>query len=154
MLIVLDVSSGLSPSSVYHELCHAIDRRLNALAEAGGSWSEENWLALCPGGFSYYNAYSDEAGAPLAFAASPAHTAESAGSVYFINRYSKTYPTEDRAVLFETLMRAVPEAPYMRSPHIIMKLDYYFAAIRFCLDPEGEWTEPTFWEERLYALCG
>ena len=153
VLIVLDVSKGLSTNTVFHELCHAIDRRIAASErEKSESRFEESWLALCPRGFSYYYSYTDVSGAPYSDSASPAFTAEEAGGVYFINRYSKTYPTEDRAVLFETLMRAVPEAPYMRSPHIIMKLDYYFAAIRFYLDPEGEWTEPTFWEERLYAL--
>lgn len=148
-LIVFDASEGLSQWTIMHELCHAVDIHLSMLAEEGLiDWSEEAWLKLCPDGFSYYNAYADERDRPLSIFGSAEFTAEAGGEPWFINRYSRTFPTEDRAVLFETLMRAGTGAAYLKSPHIALKLARYFSAIRNAFDPMGEWPE-TFWEEKL-----
>lgn len=153
-LIALDVSSPVSRFTVMHELCHVIDAALSEAAKEDPShWDEAAWAALCPEGFSYYMAYADGEGVPLSVSGSPEHTAEAApSSAYFINRYCKTYPTEDRAVLFETLIRASSEAEYFRSPALRSKLDYYFGAIRYYLAPEGGWSATPFWEEKLESL--
>ena len=151
-VVVLDVSdknSALGPVLV-HELCHIVDRRLDALAKDDPShWSAEGWAALNPEGFEYYYAYTDPEGRPYSETDDREYTPEGEGGIWFADSYSKTYPTEDRARLMELLFSRSPGASLFRSPHISAKLAYYFAAIRYCLDPDGEWTEPTFWEELL-----
>ena len=73
--------------------------------------------------------------------------------VYFIDSYSKTFPTEDRAVLLGTLMEGEQGDDLFKCPHITDKLLYYFRAIRACFDPNGQlWREPTYWEQRLTML--
>ena len=151
-LILLDASGGISRWTLMHELCHAADRLLARLGEEGElDWSEESWLSLCPEGFDYFYCYKDESGRPLDLFGSPEYTAEAEGEAWFINRYSKTFPTEDRAVLFETLMRAGESADYLKSPHIRAKLARYFAALRSALDEKNRWGR-VFWEEKLEAV--
>lgn len=151
-LIILDCSGQISRWTIMHEVCHAIDRRLARLGEEGViDWSEEEWLALCPEGFSYHNAYVDAEGREIGVFGSAEYTAEGEGEPWFINRYSRTFPTEDRAVLFETLMRAGSGAEYLKSPHVIAKLSRYFEAIRMGFG--GKWKSGSaFWEKRLEAL--
>lgn len=155
-LIALDVNGDAVEYALIHELCHIIDVCLDReVGKYGASWKEAEWMALCPAGFSYCGAYNDAEGVPYALSASGENTAEAPfdpDEVYFINRYSKTFATEDRAVAFETLMRVSETAECMGCPHVIRKLEYYFSAIRECLDPENEWKQPTFWEEKLQRV--
>ncbi len=150
--LAFDVTGGLEPHTVFHELCHAADRRI-----AASGFADEfaaGWEALAPPGFRYFGSYTDEKGFPLADTGNPAYTGEAEtdpGRIWFLNRYSKTFPEEDRAVLFETLMRAGANSGLFRSPHIIMKLSYYFGSLRSFFDPDGLWPE-TEWEGRLRAL--
>ena len=156
-LIALDVGSGSTGSLLMHELCHVIDACLDrAAADDPSMWNDEAWSRLDPPGFAYYMAYTDASGTPLSESADPEFAAEAPflpENVYFVNRYSKTFPTEDRAVAFETLMRVSASAECMQSPHIRAKLSYYFNAIRYYFDHDGLWEGNTFWEEKLLQ-CG
>lgn len=127
---------------ILHELAHA--------AEAALELPDEQWERLCPEGFEYPHAFCDEYGRSLAVYGSPEYTAEAGADCWFINRYAKTSPAEDRAVLFETLMLADAHAEYLHSPHIIMKYSVYFAALRASLGG-ASWEAP-FWEEKLYRV--
>ena len=153
MLIALDAGRGLKEHTVFHEICHAADKLIasSPLAES----FRAGWEALNPPGFAYYGAYTDAKGFPISETGDLSLTCEAGGDPaesYFINRYSKTFPEEDRAVLFETLMRSGAGTELFSGRHIIMKLSFYFAHIRAVLDPEGSWRGPVFWEERLAAL--
>lgn len=136
--LVFDASEGIAEGTVFHEVCHAADAAIGI--------PDGEWAALSPPGFRYYMRYAD-------IADDGSYTPAGEAPVYFINGYAKTYPAEDRAVLFETLMRAGPGAEYLHSPHIIMKLMTYSALLRAGLDGNGEWREP-FWEEKLEDVLG
>jgi Mlc titration factor MtfA (ptsG expression regulator) len=153
-VIAVDVSRGLEPSVIVHELCHAVDRRLSGLAESDPSyWNDADWAALNHEGFTYHYAYCNAAGVPYSECGDMAFTAEEDGEIWFVNRYSTTYPTEDRAVMTEYLFSQGGRMSCMSSPHIAEKLGYYFAAVRYYLDPGGKWGE-TFWERKLKAVTG
>ena len=138
--LVFDCSEGVSLYTVCHEVCHAADAALQI--------PDAEWAALQPPGFRFSGRYTDENGRPAEDGDDLSFTPQGEGEPYFVNAYAKTFPSEDRAVLFETLMRAGPGAGYLHSPHIIKKLAAYCALLRAGLDPDGRWEQP-FWEARL-----
>lgn len=149
--------------TVFHEISHMIDDCLEseAAAEEEPFWSEETWNGLNPEGFAYYNAYNDENGEPYDLTGSSEYTEQDVdyrkkkmtSKVYFIDIYSKTFPTEDRAVLLGTLLSDDSRDELLSCPHILEKLEYYSEAIRSCFDPDGTlWPEPTIWEKRITEL--
>ena len=149
--------------TVFHEISHMIDDcfESEAAAEEEPFWSEETWNGLNPEGFAYYNAYNDENGEPYDLTGSAQYTeldpayleGNDPGAVYFIGIYSKTFPTEDRAVLMGTLLSDGTQDELLVCPHILEKLNYYSEAIRRFFDPEGTlWPEETRWESRIREL--
>ena len=148
--------------TIFHEVSHMIDTKLDDdpnLDEA--IWSSEGWDALNPSGFSYYFAYNEEDGDPYDVVGSSDYTEWDSAyqehgkqeAVYFVDIYSKTFPTEDRAVLLGTLLRDDENDALLRCPHLFEKLCYYAHAIRACFDPDGTlWSEPTVWERRIESL--
>lgn len=148
MQIAFDLYDDLDPSTVIHELTHAADYRF--LGE--GIFSEENWNAMNPDGFSYYYSYIDGNGESYEYTGSTDYTA--AGGVppeeiYFIDPYSKTFPMEDRARLMENLLSGQsPYAGAFRSEHVQKKLTGYFRFLREILD-DGTWPSSTEWEAAL-----
>ncbi len=141
--LVFDCSEGVKFYTVCHEVCHAADAALQI--------PDSEWYALQPPGFRFLGRYTDEKGRPAEDGDGMCFTPQGEGEPYFVNAYAKTFPSEDRAVLFETLMRAGPDAGYLHSPHIIRKLTAYCALLRAGLDPDGRWDQP-FWEARLYEV--
>ena len=137
-LIVLDGYEVRKPT-VFHELSHVIDRRLewDSLIREDALYSEEAWLALLPQGFQYTYSYS-------AFQEAMQIYVESGD---FISDYSMTNPTEDRAVLMET---AMVDGTWAFEPGSgrRAKMQYYADCIRDCFDTEG-WPDTTVWEEVL-----
>lgn len=165
-IVAIDASTAGAEFVIYHEISHIIDSKLNsAYAEAHGitvDWSESGWMQLNPTGFNYYNAYNSPEGFPYIAVGTPDYTPEwyrydvehDVDSVYFMDKYSKTFSTEDRATLFQNIMTYSSSMTYMRSVNVIAKAQYYFNAIRQLLDPNGCWTEPTAWETMLARLMG
>lgn len=148
MQIAFDLYDDLDPSTVIHELTHAADYRF--LGE--GLFSEENWNAMNPDGFSYYYSYIDENGESYEYTGSSDFTAAggvSSEEIYFIDPYSKTFPMEDRARLMENLLSGQgPYAGAYRSRHVQEKLTFYFRFLREILD-DGTWPSSTAWETAL-----
>ena len=130
-LVVLD-GFVISRGTVYHELSHVIDKRLewDAMLRPDALYSEEVWLSLQPAGFRYAMAYTDM----------PPEIQEYEDSGYFVKRYSMTFPTEDRATLMELFMN--DSAVFRNHPAMEAKMDYYIACIRDCFGTEG-WLENT-----------
>ena len=163
-LLAFDVAYLLDMRySIFHEISHMIDRYLEGetMAEDDPFWDEEKWNGLNPDGFEYYYAYNDENGEPYDLTGSDKHTGLSSdywkkkktGTVYFIDIYSKTFPTEDRAVLLGTLLCDDSKDELLSCPHILEKLQYYSEAIRRYFDPDGTlWAEQTAWERRISQL--
>ena len=137
-LVVFDVYT-LSAGNVYHEFTHVTDRRLawDALHREDAVFSEEAWAALNPEGFSYGESYEDY----------PEENWQYASTGYFVSEYSMTYPTEDRATMFEMAMNGDLLAQDYWTP-LREKLRYYSACIRDCLDTT-DWPETTNWETVL-----
>lgn len=138
-LIVLDGFS-LDASTVYHELSHVIDKRLewDAKLRTDALYSEEGWLALQPDGFRYAESYTEMPPEVLSY--------EYSG--YFARSYGMTFPTEDRATVMELAMDDV--SAFDGNDGMKEKLRYYAACIRDCFDTQG-WPEVTCWEQILQS---
>ena len=146
--------------NICHEISHAIDKRLENMGYEGDKlyMDESVWASFNPEGFDYYYSYINENGESNQYLGSdeytmydPAYMMDgNADSVYFVDNYSKTYPTEDRARLMEMILVEEDLPEYMNSVHIQKKLTYYFSAIREAWDTTG-WPEVTSWEEALEA---
>ncbi len=153
MMIFLDIeSSELYPSIIVHEITHVIDRRL----EYDGALDETQWEALNPEDFSYNYAYINDEGADYTESADDEYTSyydgaweEKYENTYFVDTYAKTWPTEDRARLMESLIGSMEyKDDLFYSKHIQDKLDYFFEVIRNDLGSDS-WPEETTWEKRL-----
>ena len=136
--IVLDIYS-LSKNNVWHELSHAIDRRLawDAMYRDDAMFSEEDWSALNPDGFAYTGEYG-----------SLGTNIQPEWYSYFIDDYSMINATEDRARIFEY---AVEDSGtlFRDAPGLTAKLQYYSDCIRDCFDT-ALWPEITAWEAPLH----
>lgn len=135
-LIVIDVHSS-GESTYYHELSHVIDRRLDwdSLYREGALYSEAAWLQLQPPGFAYTYDYQHR----------PDNWAEYLH--WFVDDYSMTFPTEDRARVLEYAMAGWSWS-FSERPDLIPKLEFYGNCIRDCFDTTG-WPEQTAWEQAL-----
>ena len=135
--IVADVYSA-NVYSYFHELSHVIDKKLawDSVMRPDALFSEEGWAALQPEGFAYTCDY--------------ANVPEGTCDGYFVDGYSQTYPTEDRARILERAME--PDGGfhyiYQNADHLLSKLSYYCDCIRDCFDTTG-WPEITAWEQPL-----
>ena len=133
-ILVLD-AFDLSDSTIYHELSHVIDKRLEwyATIYPDAAYSEAAWLALQPEGFRYANSYVNI----------PAEIQAYLGSGYFMREYSMTFPTEDRATLMAAAI--VGRDEYKNSVAMQAKMEFYAQCIRECFNTDG-WPERTAWE--------
>ena len=121
--MVLD-ADRLNAGTIHHEIAHILD---GLLTEAG-VLTEADWMALCPGGFSYgpeQALYPD----------------------FFVDEYAMTDLREDRARTFEEAMLQGPGA-YADAPALWLKLEYFSWAIRTHFDTTL-WPEKTVWELAL-----
>lgn len=136
--IVLD-AAAVREGDVFHELSHLIDRKLSYASSLrpDACYSEGEWLKRQPEGFEFTYDYTEIP--PLT----------EAGQDWFIDAYSQSFPTEDRARIMEYAMREDTwEQTFRESPHLMEKLRYYSASIRDCFDTAG-WPETACWERPL-----
>ena len=136
-IIVLDTPS-VSAWNFHHEISHVIDNRLSwdSVLRPESLYNEESWLALQPEGFDYAYSYTDI----------PSHTSDYADSGYFVMDYAMTYPTEDRATVFEAATNE--DYTFEKGSPLWTKLDFYCRCIRDCFDTDG-WPAVTVWEQDL-----
>ena len=142
-VMIFDLSRGqLMEQDLYHEFSHLIDKKLQHQAERGKAkkYSEEAWAALNPKGFDYCYNYADM----------PASYYNDGYDDYFIDVYSRTFPTEDRARVLEYAMIGA-EFCFDSYPKLVSKLEYYCDCIREGFDTTG-WPEVTKWEEMLFLV--
>ena len=141
-VMVMDLNQmGNLEENFYHEMSHIIDGKLgfDSLYRDGALYSEDGWVALNPPDFFYcYDYYNI-----------PDDIYADGYNSYFIDTYSRTFPTEDRARVMEYAMIGYDwmfsedgSAPLRE------KLRYYADCIRDCFDTTG-WPAVTRWEEPL-----
>ena len=145
-------------SNLVHEISHAIDYRMEDLGYYDGlSYLDEKvWADMNPDDFEYYYDYTDEDGVGYEESGSLEYTPYSdqymrtgyTDGIYFVDSYSKTYPTEDRARLMEAALGEGTLPDYVGGKHMQEKLVYYFSAIRAVWD-SSEWPAVTSWEKSL-----
>lgn len=152
--------------TLVHEISHWIDKRIIAAENFSERDSfDEAWCALNPSDFSYMDSYVSGR-----YKWKYVFDEKDLSNAYFVDGYSQTYPTEDRARVFEHLMfpnEPYPEeyeededddgwnnyygTEYMKSQHLRDKAAMYFAAIREVFD-DSTWPEETSWEMKLREL--
>ncbi|MBQ3392166.1 MAG: hypothetical protein IJG52_02000 [Lachnospiraceae bacterium] len=156
--VALNLQAGLYRGIILHELTHVTDYALLKK----DLLREEEWSAMNPSGFQYYDAYMDENGSSYDTVGDPSYTAaaeEDPERIYFYDRYSKTFALEDRAQLMQVLMRdmtgtegsytaSAPPDLCLQSSHTRAKMRWYAALIRDALDT-GSWPRRTCWEAAL-----
>lgn len=141
--IVLD---GSEPESIIrnlsHELMHAIDTSITEKAQYGyaGFWK---WDSYQPWDFWYNFSYQNEEG--LDYSDIRYTRFDDENEVYFMDAYSKTYATEDRARIFEHLMEAGIQGKaldeYAGTP-LMKKAEYLCEVLRsafICVEEETVW---------------
>lgn len=134
-IVVADIYL-VTEQDFHHEFSHIIDSRLewDTLYRPEAKYAEYHWAALNPPDFTY----SCDYGNYLQNINYNAH--------YFIDSYSTTYPTEDRARIWENAMM---DNEYMLTASPIRaKLQYYCDCLRDCFNTT-EWPEVTVWEQAL-----
>ena len=126
-LMVLD-AGRCNAGTVHHEIAHILD---GILTEAGVLTREE-WMAFCPGGFSYglgnFGEYPD----------------------FFADAYATENIKEDRARTFEDAMLC-GAGVYEGRPALWLKLNCFAQAIRAHFNTEN-WPEKTAWEQALERI--
>lgn len=139
--VVVDIYS-ISDTTYFHEFSHIIDARLDwdAGFRDDALFSEDHWKSLSPESFSY--TYSYDSDWPDIYG----NGLES----YFIDGYSCTFPTEDRARIMETAMGEWGQWNFSSYEPLRAKLAYYCDCIRDCFDTTG-WPEITSWETYLHT---
>lgn len=129
-------------STIHHELSHVIDNALVLMQkdEENPVFSEEKWNELNPYAdmylYSYHedrNEYYKEYLYEIDFGISDNYT-----NAYFVDSYALTYPTEDRARIFERLLGNEDKTiDYSKTPNLKKKLNYYAECIRATFDTTG-----------------
>ena len=123
-LMVLD-AGRCNAGTVHHEIAHILD---GILTEAG-ALTEADWMAFCPGSFSYGGSriedYPD----------------------FFTDAYAMENLKEDRARTFEDAM-LYGAGVYENKPALWLKLNCFAGAIREHFDTSG-WPEKTLWEQAM-----
>lgn len=144
--LVLNASNFSSlESTVYHEISHAIDlyAKFTAPLKSLYDYEDDIFNQLNPAGFSYdYSYRRNEDKKDLAFTA-----ASQSDNVYFIDYYSKSFPSEDRARIMENAMH--PQGiDYFQYPALRRKLEYMSRFLREIFDT-GKWESETVWEDAI-----
>ncbi len=101
-----------------HELLHIMERRIDQIDVDILS----EWITLTPGGHdAYYYSYHDESGNEMSDATHTYYFESDPADAYFVDAYSKSFPTEDRARIFEKLMESDGDPYFADSPVLMAK---------------------------------
>ncbi len=146
--IVLDasVSEIVLTGNLAHEFSHAFEYKIQKMSEISGIDWLEGWEQLNPSSIEhpYYNSYEldDEA-----FLYTPYGTN---GKVWFVDDYSRSFVTEDRARIFENMF--VPEdgqiSYRINHKNLKYKARYYAVMLRSCFTSCKE-ADNLVWEQYI-----
>lgn len=151
--VVVDIRQFGFDRTLAHEFMHVIENAVYiksyaAMLENSDAQYEyfRRFEMLNPPDFEYYYDYTDDYGNTMGYSDFE-YTSQSfyetgdAENVYFVDGYSKTYPSEDMAVIFENIFMSYKEElqPYFSSTHLKLKAAYICDVIREtfdCITPE------------------
>lgn len=146
-LIVVDFNYfDIARSTIHHEFGHCID---DMLVYNGGIdekvWDTYNPVSVTGGSvytdtYDMFGNYGDEI---YAYGTN----GEDYENSYFVDTYSMTYPSEDRARIWDNIMSDEGYVDWSRTPHLTAKLNYYAECIRQNFDSTG-WNEVR-WEKYM-----
>lgn len=139
-------------TTFHHELCHAIDEVISykQIYSSEEIFSEDKWNEFNPHNDMYTYNYVDWGKQEYYrytynFLMCEPDFGKGEIYAYFIDSYAMTYPTEDRARLFENVMCEHGKyVKYEKSPYLRAKLNYFAKAIKASFDTTG-W-EDVPWE--------
>lgn len=152
--LILDIDDeGVFDTTFHHELCHAIDDVISyrQMFVDEAIFSEDEWNKLNPYEDMYSLSYVDwgkEEYWQYSYDNEISEPDFDGGvkNAYFVDTYAMTYPTEDRARIFENIMRE--EGRYIdfeNSPNLLRKVNYFARCIRATFDTTG-------WEDILWEV--
>ncbi len=143
VLLVLDCTDiqGM-PSTFHHELCHVIEEKIveHSYTQDAPVFTEEDWNALNPHDNMYTYTYADRGLLDYVQYVYEERLGKDGKieDTYFVDTYAMTYPTEDRARLFECVMSTeLFDVSFENAPHLVEKLNYYAVCIRDAFDTTG-----------------
>lgn len=150
-LIALDIRGAGGALSLAHELMHLLENHLETQSSDASRELMENWLLLCPQeaaerGFHY--SYFDQEGWSISDTRYTADDLAHPEDIWFIDAYSRTFPMEDRARVFEHLLLAEDTSPdVFTHPRLLRKAQYLCALLRQGFSSLKD--APTLYWERL-----
>lgn len=149
ILMAIDIHNGLE-TTLPHELSHAFDARIQAVSASSG----QDWMQLWESIHSFSRAYAFSYEDYYNLNAYTFYGESSQSRIWFVDSYSRTFPTEDRARILENLFNpvddALPEA--LQAPHLLEKARFYSYILRQCFPSCAASTEPLFWETYLGTI--
>lgn len=151
LMVVMDSTYPYSmTSSFHHEMSHAIESKIIYLSDT--YIDGEEWAALNPDPAVYGDCYSYSYSTYSEFEESELsqflYNLAEPENAYFMDNYSLTFPTEDRARIFEYAMDSdYSWIDWNQTPHLKAKLNYYAGCIRAAFDTTGWENVP--WEAYL-----
>lgn len=146
-LIVVDIQYPIR-QNLAHELCHAMESRVEYEVDNGEikGFEDSVWDQFNPEEFKYFYSYKTKDDDDVDSITSPKHTPDDIKSIsdidniYFIDGYAKSFPSEDRARIFEYLFgvktEELPEA--FKSQHIKDKAEYLIDIFEKVFECEGK----------------
>lgn len=145
MYIVLDSSvPEAAKTTVHHELSHIIDDFINAKT----GFDENVWKSYNPVTETYADIYTYDYklfGYDGMDKYTFDYSYENNSECYFVDSYSMTFPTEDRARIWENVMMVEDvNIDFAQSPKLKAKLNYYAQCVRQAFDNAG-WDD-VIWE--------
>lgn len=145
IIIAVDVGNNLN-YDLPHELSHAFDRRISYIDSVRGTTWMQDWENATPIPDCYANTYKNY-GDLGAYTAAEHREGE---EVWFVDSYSRTFPTEDRARIMENLFNMDREfsAELFRHENLLYKARLYSYILRQCF-PSCAVPEVLYWETGL-----
>lgn len=143
LVVVLDVTAiDDLAQTLAHELLHMMERRIDQLDPS----LLADWTSLTPGGDqAYYFSYHDQNGNEMNNSQNTWYGEVNPELVYFVDAYSKSYPTEDRARIFEYLVSSAGEPAFIESPVLRAKAERLCEIIRLTF-PSVAAADDVAWE--------
>ncbi len=148
IIIAFDINDSLK-YNIPHELSHAFDRRISYVYSQGGTDWMSVWESATPVKNAYTYTYDDYyKNMDYTF-----YGESREKKIWFVDAYSRTFPTEDRARIMEYLFN--PEegdlAAMLKTENLINKARLYCYILRQCY-PSCNTEEPLYWETYLGTI--
>ena len=145
LALAVDITIPLV-SNLPHELSHIFDNRINQ-SSGDKSWIGL-WESLHPMSDAYMYSYEDY----YDYMDYTIFGEDDPDNIWFVDHYSRTFSTEDRARIMEVLWNSGEEPDYrLDYEHILEKAKLYCYILRQCF-PSCNGEEAPFWEEHLGVI--